>query len=95
MEYSKFFNRVLPSVFKGLPGGQDMRIGWRQLIRGGKYAGQIVEDIGVLSDVIVRPQAKDFFVGRTNFSQIQTISQSLKVDGRRTGLSFLSCIYFK
>lgn len=82
---------MLPEVFTPLPGGQDMRIGWRQLIRGGKHVGELVEDIGVISDEIIRPEPKDFLIGRTRFSQLEYIAQSLKERGRRDGTGFRTC----
>ncbi|KAH6587040.1 hypothetical protein BASA50_000088 [Batrachochytrium salamandrivorans] len=38
-------------------------VGVRQLVRSGKYAGQLIEDNGVKSDVIVRPTIDDILLG--------------------------------
>lgn len=68
-----------------------MRIGWRQLVRGGKHVGELVEDIGVISDAIVRPDPKDFLVERKRFSQLERISTSTRSRGKTDGTSFRTC----
>ncbi len=49
-----FFGEWLPSDQQGpflpLPGGQDMRVAWRDAIRAGLHQGQILEDYGVTAD---------------------------------------------
>jgi hypothetical protein len=48
------FSELLPSdqqgPFLALPGGQDMRVAWRDAIRAGLHQGQILEDYGVTAD---------------------------------------------
>ncbi len=39
--------------FKELAFGQNMRVAWRQCIRSGKHNGELIEDTGVVSDVVV------------------------------------------
>lgn len=39
--------------FKELAFGQNMRVSWRQCIRSGSHNGELIEDTGVLSDVVV------------------------------------------
>jgi C-terminal processing protease CtpA/Prc len=49
-----FFSEILPSdqqgPFLALPGGQDMRVAWRDAIRAGLHQGQVLEDYGVTAD---------------------------------------------
>ncbi|KAH9264630.1 hypothetical protein BASA83_011882 [Batrachochytrium salamandrivorans] len=59
----KFYTRVTVSV--------------RQLVRGGKYAGQLVEDNGVKSDVIVRPTIDDILPGYKSVSAYDRIADYL------------------
>jgi C-terminal processing protease CtpA/Prc len=44
-----------------LPGGQDMRTAWRQTVRVGKHAGQLLEDYGVAADEVVPRALVDLF----------------------------------
>ena len=45
--------------FQALPYAQNMRVSWRQSVRSGKYAGQLIEDAGVKSDLIVPMKRED------------------------------------
>ncbi|KAH6594699.1 hypothetical protein BASA50_006376 [Batrachochytrium salamandrivorans] len=52
-------------------------VGARQLIRGGNYAGQLVEDEGVKSDVIVRSTIDDILPGGKGISAYDRIANYL------------------
>ncbi|KAH6560252.1 hypothetical protein BASA62_000221 [Batrachochytrium salamandrivorans] len=52
-------------------------VGVRQLVRGGKYAGQLIEDNGVKSDVIVRPTIDDILLGDRGVSVYDRIVNNL------------------
>ena len=70
----------LPKLNKGpfqlLPGNQDIGFSWRQSIRVGLRKGQLLEDVGVLSDKVLVPTITDV----TNFSehQFKVITSQLK-----------------
>ncbi|KAH9274173.1 hypothetical protein BASA83_003477 [Batrachochytrium salamandrivorans] len=49
----------------------------RQLVRGGNYAGELVEDDGVKSNVIVRPIISDVILGKRGVSTYDRISEYL------------------
>lgn len=57
------FRQIMEDVdnnpFKRLPYGQNMRVAWRQTVRSGKYAGQLIEDMGIRSDLVVPVQKSD------------------------------------
>ncbi|KAH6589701.1 hypothetical protein BASA61_005514 [Batrachochytrium salamandrivorans] len=59
----KFYTRVTVSA--------------RQLVRSGDYAGELVEDNGVKSDVIVRPTIDDILPGDTGISAYDRIANYL------------------
>ncbi|KAJ3391832.1 hypothetical protein HDU92_008800 [Lobulomyces angularis] len=69
--------RAVSKKFQQLPNYQDFRVGWRQTVRTGKNSGKLVEDIGVLSDMIVRPVATDFYEDKEVNSQLLTIAADL------------------
>lgn len=45
--------------FEVLPHSQNMRVAWRQTVRSGKFAGQLIEDTGVRSDLVVPVKRQD------------------------------------
>jgi len=45
--------------FEVLPYSQNMRVAWRQTVRSGKFAGQLIEDTGVRSDLVVPEKKED------------------------------------
>lgn len=45
--------------FETLPHSQNMRVSWRQTVRSGKFAGQLIEDTGVRSDLVVPVKRQD------------------------------------
>ncbi|KAH6585645.1 hypothetical protein BASA61_006762 [Batrachochytrium salamandrivorans] len=65
----KFYTRVTVSV--------------RQLVRSGKYVGQLVEDNGVKSDVIVRPTIGDILPGDRGVSAYDRIADYLNDVAKR------------
>lgn len=80
--------------FKNLEhGGPNFRVGWRQQVRNGKNAGKIIEDFGILSDVIVRPRTADITSIRTsNISyQFDKIVTVLRKQGRKTKREYTYC----
>jgi C-terminal processing protease CtpA/Prc len=61
MEHS-VFRQIMEgdnNPFQELPYSQNMRVAWRQSVRAGKYAGQLIEDAGVKSDLIVPMKRED------------------------------------
>ncbi|OAJ44158.1 hypothetical protein BDEG_27424 [Batrachochytrium dendrobatidis JEL423] len=66
-----------------------LTVGVRQNIRNGKQQGQLIEDIGVVSDYIVRPRLTDLLSGSTENSQFDRIADQLKTLGAKTGLNNL------
>jgi C-terminal processing protease CtpA/Prc len=61
MEHS-VFRQIMEgddNPFQALPYAQNMRVAWRQSVRSGKYAGQLIEDAGVKSDLIVPMKRED------------------------------------
>ncbi|KAK5665341.1 hypothetical protein QVD99_007697 [Batrachochytrium dendrobatidis] len=55
-----------------------LSIGVRQIVRNGKYQGQLVEDIGAVTEYIVRPRLTDILPGSTENSQFDRIADQLK-----------------
>lgn len=51
--------------FLRLPGSQGMRVSWRQTLRVGKNQGQLIEDAGVKSDIVVRYVSEDVVGGES------------------------------
>ncbi|EGF77125.1 hypothetical protein BATDEDRAFT_27937 [Batrachochytrium dendrobatidis JAM81] len=64
-------------------------VGARQIVRNGKQKGQLVEDIGAITEYIVRPRLTDILPGSTENSQFDRIADQLKTLGVRTGLNNL------
>lgn len=63
-----------------------MFLGWRQTIRNGKHKNDLIEDIGIISDFILRPTSLDFNLNRSKKRQLDEIAsyfRQLKDDGRR------------
>ncbi|KAH6560251.1 hypothetical protein BASA62_000220 [Batrachochytrium salamandrivorans] len=52
-------------------------VGVRQLVRSGKYAGQLIEDDGVKSDVVVRPTIDDILLGDRGVSAYDRMADYL------------------
>jgi hypothetical protein len=54
VETDSYFRGLIPAgqnnPFSPLPGGQIMRVAWRQAVRVGMHAGELIEDFGVARD---------------------------------------------
>lgn len=46
---------------EALPFGQEIRVSWRQAIRSGKHAGELIENAGVASDIIIPRVEQDLY----------------------------------
>ncbi|OAJ40198.1 hypothetical protein BDEG_23962 [Batrachochytrium dendrobatidis JEL423] len=66
-----------------------LTVGVGQIVRNGKYQGQLVEDTGAITEYIVRPRLTDILPGSTENSQFDRIADQLKTLGVRTGLNNL------
>ncbi|KAJ8325460.1 hypothetical protein O5D80_006400 [Batrachochytrium dendrobatidis] len=66
-----------------------LTVGFRQIVRGGKQKGQLVEDIGAITEYIVRPRLTDILPGSTENSRFDRIADQLKTLGVKTGLNNL------
>ena len=91
IEFNSYLVTKLPSVFTRLPGGQDMRVAWRETLRPGKKFGSRIEDVGVTADFIVRPQVKDFNPYATTFTYFETIAEKLIEIGKESDSLDLNC----
>ncbi|EGF80421.1 hypothetical protein BATDEDRAFT_24985 [Batrachochytrium dendrobatidis JAM81] len=70
-----------------------MTLGHRALVRNGKHNGQWIEDIGIVSDFVVRPKLEDVLSGEHSNSQYNFIADHLDKIGQKTGqnkLKFLA-----
>jgi hypothetical protein len=76
--YSNFFSQ-LPKDKKGpfikLPLEMDIDFSYRQTVRTGKHSGELIENVGVLSDKIIKPTLDDLRNGSR--SQYEMISKYL------------------
>ncbi|TPX61976.1 hypothetical protein SpCBS45565_g07129 [Spizellomyces sp. 'palustris'] len=104
IEHRAVLEQLLPDVYLPLPyqrpgeplryGSPDMRIAWRQSIRVKKNAGKLIEDIGIISDAVIRPVPKDFVeADKGVLTQLDFIAQKLQqygVSTRKNGLYFQS-----
>ncbi|KAJ8327273.1 hypothetical protein O5D80_004677 [Batrachochytrium dendrobatidis] len=66
-----------------------LTVGVGQIVRNGKQKGQLVEDIGAITEYIVRPRLTDILPGSTENSQFDRIADRLKTLGVKTGLNNL------
>jgi hypothetical protein len=82
--------------FKDLEhGSASFRVGWRQQVRNGKNAGKVIEDYGILSDVITRPRTVDIASNKvSNYStQFDRIVNVLRGIGHKTKRERIYCTY--
>ena len=86
--YSSYFNLQRPDHFPAVPLNdqisnlaQDFSIGWRQLVR---IDGSLIEDVGVKSDMIVRPTVSELLEFSSD-SQYDRIADALSHFGNKTG----------
>ncbi len=66
MEYTTFQSVMgdnLDNPFKELSFNQNMRVAWRQVVRSGAHQGDLIEDTGVLSDIVVPLKLEDIGTG--------------------------------
>ena len=66
--------------FAALPGKQGMGVAWRQTVRVGKSAGQLLEEDGVRADKLATPSIADFFT--SDSVQMRTIAADLNLQTR-------------
>lgn len=53
------FGDTTSEFFKKLPGSLDISFSYRQPVRNGTHAGEVIEDVGVKADIIVSPTLED------------------------------------
>jgi hypothetical protein len=71
-----------PNPFPALPGGQQMRVAWRQEIRAGKNAGRLIEDYGVTrDDAAVKTRDDLLHAGQ---AQLDRITRDLAARARKS-----------
>jgi C-terminal processing protease CtpA/Prc len=62
-EFAKVYedtkDKSAPNPFLDLPGGQDMRVAWRQASRVGLNAGKLLENTGVIADQTIKTTVAD------------------------------------
>ncbi|KAJ3163515.1 hypothetical protein HDU86_000095 [Geranomyces michiganensis] len=106
VEHRSFLQPAAPTIFKPLPfqdvdangtvrlGAPDFRVAWRQSLRVNKNKGVLIEDRGVLTDVVVRPTVADFTTSNSTgkSTQFDKIAAALKKEGKngKAGLFFQS-----
>ncbi|KAJ8324580.1 hypothetical protein O5D80_006825 [Batrachochytrium dendrobatidis] len=61
-----------------------MTVGHRAFVRNGDHKGQSVEDVGIVSDVVIRPRLKDIIPGATGNSRYDYIADYLIKIGKRS-----------
>ncbi|KAH6577709.1 hypothetical protein BASA60_003906 [Batrachochytrium salamandrivorans] len=77
-EGGKFYNRL--------------SVGIRQSVRNGIYDGQLIEDTGIKSDIIVRARWSDLMPNSTTNTQYDRIADNLARIGEKTGQNSLHFI---
>ncbi|KAJ3088776.1 hypothetical protein HK102_007943 [Quaeritorhiza haematococci] len=93
VDVNGFLNEALPEVFEPLPNGQNMRVGWRQVVRmGGENDGKLIEDYGVSVDETVRPTARDFEEENSVYSPVHAVASQLLESGITSGRSYLTFV---
>ncbi|KAI8916848.1 hypothetical protein BC831DRAFT_486210, partial [Entophlyctis helioformis] len=63
----------------------NLRVAWRQFVRIGRNFGRLIEDRGVISDLVLRPKPEDFLINQTTQSQYERISVRLASRNKKTG----------
>jgi C-terminal processing protease CtpA/Prc len=90
VELKSYLAPKLPSVFNaGLPALQDMRVGWRQFVTDD---GRLIEDTGVVSDLLVPPVVEDFMPGTKVFSYFESIAAHLYDGTSEKDQVFCKCL---
>ncbi|KAH6593177.1 hypothetical protein BASA61_004324 [Batrachochytrium salamandrivorans] len=91
---------VSPTYFKKFPFSQELTsgsttyanalaVGVTQIVRTGRYKGQDIEDVGIKTDTVVRPQWSDLQPNPTTNTQYDRIAASLARTGQKNGQSKL------
>jgi hypothetical protein len=62
---SVFGGEISSNPFKALPGLQSMRVSWRQTLRTGKNAGKLIENTGIVPDILIRLTKADLGMGES------------------------------
>ncbi|KAH6577004.1 hypothetical protein BASA60_004290 [Batrachochytrium salamandrivorans] len=70
----------------------NLSVGIRQSVRNGLYDGQLIEDIGIKSDIIVRARWSDLMPNSTTNTQYDRIADNLYRIGEKTGQNRLHFI---
>ncbi|KAH9268059.1 hypothetical protein BASA83_009565 [Batrachochytrium salamandrivorans] len=79
-------------LFSGAIQGHDagtIFVGVTQFVRTGRYKGQDIEDVGIKTDTVVRPQWSDLQPNPTTNTQYDRIAVSLARTGQKNGQSKL------
>ncbi|KAH9248617.1 hypothetical protein BASA81_013731 [Batrachochytrium salamandrivorans] len=100
MELDPWLVRASPADFKKFPFSQQLTsgsttyantlsVGVTQVVRTGRYKGQDIENVGIETDIVVRPWWSDLRSYSTTNSQYNRIAESLARIGRENGQSKL------
>ncbi|KAH9252609.1 hypothetical protein BASA81_009480 [Batrachochytrium salamandrivorans] len=100
MELDPILVRASPVDFKKFPFNQELTsgsktyantlsVGITQAVRTGRYNGQLIEDVGIKTDVIFRPQWSDLQPDSSTNTQYARIAASLARTGQKNGQSRL------
>ncbi|KAH6567255.1 hypothetical protein BASA60_009119 [Batrachochytrium salamandrivorans] len=100
MELDPILIRASPTYFKKFPFTQELTsgsttyantltVGVTQIVRTGRYNGQTIEDVGIKTDIVVRPQWSDLQPNPTTNTQYDRIAASLARTGQKNGQSKL------
>ncbi|KAH9256782.1 hypothetical protein BASA81_005076 [Batrachochytrium salamandrivorans] len=66
-----------------------LTVGVTQIVRTGRYNGQLIEDVGIETETVFRPQWSDLQPNPTTNTQYDRIAESLARIGRKNGQSRL------
>ncbi|KAH9272091.1 hypothetical protein BASA83_005680 [Batrachochytrium salamandrivorans] len=100
LKLDPFLIRASPTHFKKFPFSQELAsgsttyantlsVGFTQTIRTGSYKGQGIEDVGIKTDTVFRPQWSDLQPDSPTNTQYDRIAASLARTGRENGQSKL------
>ncbi|KAH6585926.1 hypothetical protein BASA50_000870 [Batrachochytrium salamandrivorans] len=100
VELDPFLIYASPSDFQKFPFSQQLTsgsktytnaltVGVSKTTRTGLYNGQDIEDVGIKTDIVIRPQWSDLQPGSTTNTQYDRIAKSLARTGRKNGQSRL------
>ncbi|KAH6596221.1 hypothetical protein BASA50_005263 [Batrachochytrium salamandrivorans] len=100
LKLDPFLIRASPTHFKKFPFSQELAsgsttyantlsVGFTQTIRTGRYKGQGIEDVGIKTDTVFRPQWSDLQPDSPTNTQYDRIAASLARTGRENGQSKL------